>query len=371
MNILTISYGRHLFDLENYERYRMEMCAREVDALHMIVFSLRTHGLETVQSGNLILHPTNSRYKLLIPFDAIRLGLHIVKDAQWKVTVQDPFETGFVGWVIRLFTGAHLNIQEHGDVFSTTHWRDEKFGNVFRYYFGLWLLRRADSARVVSERIRAALIAKGVPPERIKKLPVCIQTESFRTAQPHDFGAGVIIISVGRFVKQKNLLMLVDAFACVYEKYPDAQLVLVGRGPEEEAVRKQIATHGIEEAVTIYEWSDNVAGLMRGADVYALSSNYEGWGRVLLEAMLAGLPTVTTDVGAAGEVLQESVHGFVVPIGDTERFAEKLADLVSDAEKRAEYGRRARADVEAVLQDEASYARAWRDVFVETEGGTV
>lgn len=365
MNILTISYGRHLFNKEQYERYRMEMCAKEVGELHMIIFSLKKHNLHEVRDGNLVLHPTHSRARFLIPFDAIRLGVRIVKSSDWWITTQDAFETGFVGLVIRSVTGARLNVQEHGDFFSAPYWRKEKLSNTLRYYFGLWLLRRADSVRVVAERTRTTLVKKEVDKKKIEKLPVCIPTTQFEKAEPVDHGYPITLISVARPVPQKNLFMLLEAFASIAKVHPDVHLILVN--PGEKKVRAQFDTfitdHNLQERVTHMSWSDNVAGLMKGADIYVHTAHYEGWGRVFLEAMLAGIPSVTTDVGAVGEVLKDGVHGYVVPLDDRVMFEEKLQKLIADRDLQKRMGEAAKQDVRSALMDEKEYARRWAEVF--------
>jgi glycosyltransferase involved in cell wall biosynthesis len=82
--------------------------------------------------------------------------------------------------------------------------------------------------------------------------------------------------------------------------------------------------------VTIEPWSNNVPGLLAQADAYVLSSDYEGWGRVLIEAMVVGLPIVTTNVGCAGEVVKHEQHGLVVPTRDEKALEKALLRMATD-----------------------------------------
>ena len=106
-----------------------------------------------------------------------------------------------------------------------------------------------------------------------------------------------------------------------------------------------------------------MVGLMRGADIYALSSDYEGWGRVLIESMAVGLPVVTTDVGCAGEVLIDGRHGIVVPTRNSEAFTQALTLLAKDADMRKKYGTQAQHDVKVHVIDESGYAQKWITAF--------
>ena len=85
-----------------------------------------------------------------------------------------------------------------------------------------------------------------------------------------------------------------------------------------------------ESPIRLVAWSDDVPALLRASDAYVLSSNYEGWGRVIIEAMAAGLPVVTTDVGCAGEVLLDTVHGTVVPVDNQPALTQALVELSTD-----------------------------------------
>lgn len=365
---LTISYGRALFNPDNPERARLAAVASATTDFHTIVFSLRRHDVpDSDTAGDLTLHATNSRVRSLMLLDAILLGRQIIRERPgvWVVTAQDPFEAGLVGWVIARSTGSHLNVQEHGDVFSTPHWRQESLGNRVRYHFGRWLLRHADSVRVVAPRIRRTLEALGVESARIRELAVVTDTKHVATATPspvvreHFDQDAVVVLSVARFVPQKNLPLLVRAFARAAATVPKLRLMLVGDGPERQRIEKAITAAGLPSGhMVLRPWSDDVPGLMHAADIYALSSNYEGWGRVLIEAQAAGLPIATTDVGCVGTALQPEEHALVAPVGDEAAIAAALERLASDQDLRARLAANNRAAASAAPTP-ADYAPRW------------
>ena len=369
-HVLSISYGRHLFIHGDPERERMRVCSEALASHHMIIFSDKSHGLkEDCVSEKLTLYPTNSFFHIGKIIDAALLGVRIVraspKGTRWCISAQDPLGAGVVGYLLRWITRHPLLIQEHGDIFGGDYWRQESRGNALWSYVARFLVRRADRVRAVSKRVHEHLQDLGVPASRIVTLPVYTDipalqeiavTTDLRALYPE---ASCIVLSVARFVPQKNLTLLVRAFKKLHMENPKARLVLVGRGSEEKRMQEEIAQCGLAESVTIMPWATDVVSLMKTADIYALSSNYEGWARVLVEAMACGLPIVTTAVGCAGEVCKDGVHGSVVPVGDENAFADALISLAGDADRRCTYGQAGKEDARTVFGNREAYVRTW------------
>lgn len=374
INVLAISYGRNLFLSSNAERQRMLLCAQEVQSYHMVVFTSRRDGLQVLKEGGLMLYPTNSRSRFLMPFDAYRLGKQIVNanSGEWVVTAQDPFEAGLVGWLIARKNNIALNLQEHADYFSTQHWRQDSFMNRLRYYLGRFLLKRADSVRVVSKRIENTICALGVSSERVITLPVRSDQVGVTLAQNSErilrqqYPNALIVLTMARLVRQKNLSLLIRAFTTLAKQKPEALLVIIGKGDQELLLKNLTRELKLVDRVVFLPWTDRPDALLREADIYALSSNWEGWARVLIEAMAAGVPVVTTDVGCAGEVLLDGQHGYVVPLGDEQLFAKRLIELADDTAKRIAYGRAAVAAVATLHTTLKAYAKAWAEVLIST-----
>ncbi len=342
MVVLSIGYGRHLFKAGDSEKERIILCARELSELHMIIFTLKQDGLKITNcENNLVLYPTNSKSRWLMVYDAFKIGSRIISDRgkEVVVTTQDPLEAGLVGYMLKMFYGIYLNVQEHADIFSLRYWRQETGMNFFRYWMGLYILRRADTIRVVSKRIQET-IEKMDLSAHLRRLPVAINLEPFLLQDNLDYGKvfnenEFRYISVARFVKQKNFPLMIQAFARAHERNDKVRLTIVGRGPEEEIIKKEInlafkETDSNSCPVEIIGWSDDIPSLMKSADAYLLSSNYEGWARVLIEAICSHLPVVTTDVGCAGEVVIDGQHGYVVPPKDVQALSEAIFRMSSD-----------------------------------------
>lgn len=377
MTIITIGYSKQVFNADSEERARMRACAYEAGTLHSVVF---THGAEAYASaddGPLHLHPTQSRSRLGMLFDAYRIGRDLLSrrgsaSEQWILSAQDPFEAGLVGYLLSRRYRVPLQVQEHGDFFGSPYWRRERVLNRLRYLFGIWLVRRADCVRAVSERVKRHLVSVGVIASRIALLAVSSDIAPFSSGRPaapeHDLraehpSAEAIVIAVGRLVKEKNYPLLIRALAGVVREYPTVHLALVGSGPEEAGLRRLAGDLGVSSAVSFIPWTDDVASYMKRADIFALSSYREGWGRVIIEGMAAGIPGVVTDVGCAGEAFMDGRDGFVVPVSDERAFADALAKLVADPDLRRRYGAAARSASAAYAVSHIAYAKAWVETF--------
>ena len=332
--ILSIGYGRHFFTSGNPERTRMELCAQAVTSFDMVIFTNKRDGLETQTIGPLTLHPTNSRNRVSMLIDAFFLAKKLCQQKKIDVlTTQDPFAAGLVGVTVARFVPVHLVVQEHGDFFSTKYWQQESITNRVWYAIGLGVLRKADVVRAVSVRIKLTM-KRLYPDTPVTVLPVSIDKEPFLAVKRQVTDTDTFtFLSVARFVPQKNIYNLLHAFTAAHQVNPQLRLQLVGTGPLQSFIASYIEqTYPNNSPIQLTDWTNDVPSLMQAADAYVLSSNYEGWARVLLEAMLARLPIVTTDVGCVGEVLLGGQHGLVVPVDDVTALTDALLRLSTDVE---------------------------------------
>jgi glycosyltransferase involved in cell wall biosynthesis len=196
------------------------------------------------------------------------------------------------------------------------------------------LLTKVDVVRVVSNRTLRFVKRLVAPTVTIHKLPVVIDTTAFKKSNvPQTSLSGTFIfLTAGRFVPQKNFPLMLHAFAEVHSRLPQTRLRIFGDGPDRAKLHTIIEELKISDAVEINSWTNDLASEMRQASVYLLTSNYEGWGRVLIEAMLSELPIVTTDVGCAHEVVLPNKHGLIVPVDDKDSLVEAMVQMVSHPE---------------------------------------
>ena len=147
-----------------------------------------------------------------------------------------------------------------------------------------------------------------------------------------------VVLTVARLVPIKRIDRLVETFAAVRNRVPEAHLVVVGDGPERAAIRQRAADLGVLDAATFAGAipHQDTPAFYRAADVFALSSEFDNSPNVVLEAMASGLPVVSTDVGGVREFVDAPEGGAIVPPGDAGAFAAALERyVISPTEGRA------------------------------------
>ena len=374
MKILAIGPDKDLFKKGSIVQTRQRSYGSLVEEIHIIVFASKKLGFKKQKiAPNVWVYPTNSSNKLSFFIDAYNLGRKILKDeGKWLISAQDPFESGVVGYMLKKKCSVPLQIQEHGDFFSTPHWRKESLLNFIRYCLSGFLIQKADGVRVVAGRIKKTLIQKGVPEEKITTVNVRTDIDDWSVKEPrlklHDMypKAGAIIITAGRLVKQKNIPLLIHSFKDVNVKYPDTLLLIIGEGSLEKKLKKLACDLQVDKQIVFLPWTDDALSYFKTADIYALSSNYEGWGRVIIEAMVAKLPTVMTNVGCADEVFKNNEDGFVVSVDDREAFSEALLKMIEDPTLRDRFARNAFDNAKSLPTEQenlALYKKSWDKCF--------
>lgn len=140
----------------------------------------------------------------------------------------------------------------------------------------------------------------------------------------HEDGCDFLVLFVGRYAFEKDLPLLIEAFATVAKARPGARLLMYGRGECEQQARDAVAAHGLADKVAVRGYVDPLLAY-RKADVFVVSSTYEGLCNVIIEAMNEGCRVVSTDcpVGPR-EVLEDGRHGQLVPVGDAGALAEAI-----------------------------------------------
>jgi len=143
-----------------------------------------------------------------------------------------------------------------------------------------------------------------------------------------------VVGAIGRLAKQKGFDVLLEAFAQVGRERPGAFLVIAGEGHERKDLARRVKRLGLEEAVSLPGFVEDMDSFYESLTVFALPSRFEGMPNVVLEAMAAGVPVVATDVSGVGEIVEDGVTGRLVPPEDSERLAGALLDLLGDARER-------------------------------------
>lgn len=146
-----------------------------------------------------------------------------------------------------------------------------------------------------------------------------------------------VILSVGRLHRQKNFFFLISAFKEVYKKDDSSRLLIIGEGGEKERLLSLIEDEGLSEVVKIFGFQKNLYPYYENSDVFALTSDWEGFGNVLVEALSVGLPVVSTNCpGGPKMILENGKYGKLVPVGDKIAYVEALLAALESPIKKKE-----------------------------------
>lgn len=286
MKLLILSTDRNIAKVGSLAYSRHSKYGSAYKEVHIIISSLKKHHLVDVKiAENVFIHPTNSMSRLFYGFDSIRIGKKLEVDF---ITAQDPFENGLVA----LFLRKPFQVQIHTDIFSQYFTKD--FLNKIRIVISKFVLPQADCVRVVSKTIQDKLKRDSTV------LPIFVQQKQATREIKYPFS--FTILMVNRLTKEKNIPFALEAFKEILKGNPDVGLVLIGDGPEKERLIKLSKKLGIEKNVVFEGWKDDLENYYASADMLLHTSLYEGYGMVFIEAILAGLPIVSTPVGIAQEL---------------------------------------------------------------------
>jgi len=205
-------------------------------------------------------------------------------------------------------------------------------------HFELALARLTDRVIAVSREEAEHLALCGIPRRKLSVVANGIEPALVQASRRHSTGP-VRIGFLGRLSSQKNVNMLLEAFAAAFRCDEAVSLAIGGTGPEANALLAKAETLGILDRVN---WlGECTADVMSTFDILALPSSYEGMPYVLLEALASGLPIVATAVGGVRSVIQDEVEGLVVQPGDSGQFGAALRKLATDPKLREAFSRNA------------------------------
>jgi len=221
-----------------------------------------------------------------------------------------------------------------------------------------WLSRWARKILILNEGMRPEVIGAGISSEKLQLMPNPVDTDEFSPAndeQQHQLRgrlaispATPVVMYSGRLAPEKSLPTLLCAFALVLESVPDALLILVGDGPIRSELIEQASQLGLNEKNVRFTGRVNpqdVSQWLKIATVFALVSSIEGFSCALEEAMSTGISSVVSNIPGNRQLVEDGVHCFLVPVGDTQKIADSIVLLLKDTKLRQRFGRAAREHV--------------------------
>ncbi len=220
-----------------------------------------------------------------------------------------------------------------------------------------WFYPRAKRVITVSRQMSDLLVERA----RLNNVtciynPVNTRLIAERSKEPITV-EGRFILAVGRLERQKRFDLLLEAFAHTKARH-ECKLVIVGRGTEQQALEKQIAAMGMQGRIILAGFEPNPYKYMAKAEFQVMSSDYEGYPLVLIEALSLGCPIVSTDCPTGPrEIIRSGENGLLVEKGNTDALAAGMDELFFNSALREQMRLKAKASVNA--NDIASVADNW------------
>jgi glycosyltransferase involved in cell wall biosynthesis len=222
-----------------------------------------------------------------------------------------------------------------------------------------WAYRRA-GFHAISESTRDDLVARGVPPDRIRVIHPGVDSTRFTPGPPGRRSPLPSFLYVGRLKRYKGIAIAIRALALARGQRPDLRLEIAGTGDHRSELEKLAADLGLERAVVFHGFvsEERKIDLMRSAWANIFPSPKEGWGITVIEAAACGTPSLASDSPGLRDSVCHGETGFLVPHGDVAGLAARMVELADSPYLVARLGERARRFAEGL---------SWERTAVETE----
>lgn len=171
------------------------------------------------------------------------------------------------------------------------------------------------------------------------------------------------IVAVGRLNNQKNYDLLIDAFSDIEKDYPNHRVEIYGQGPEKDRLQNKVDKLGLSNRILFMGTKQNVMKSVADAQLYVMTSDFEGFPNALAEAMASGIPVISTNfpTGVAKELIKDDVNGYVVPVGDRKKLSEAIVKIISDEQIQAKMSKNNKKLREQLSVD--NIVEQWENMF--------
>lgn len=298
MRIMLIGTDRTLFfDGSAVSARVLRLAKLKNDQIDCVVFSTKHHNTPSVKelAPGVHVYATNSTSRLGYVFDAVRVAKTLERPD--VIAVQDPFEVGLAGMAIAKHFKTPLVVEAHTDFLSPA-FRRHSFLNVIRVVIAPFVFKKASAVNVVSKRLQEKVKKTYNLTVPIENFPLFVDTARLQRLPRHPKKGSLLWI--GRFAKEKSPHTALTAFHEALIAGHDIHLTFLGDGPLQSELQARVKKLGIEDRVSFPGWQDP-ASYLEYAELLLVTSLYEGYGMVIVEALSAGVPVLSTDVGVARE----------------------------------------------------------------------
>lgn len=232
------------------------------------------------------------------------------------------------------------------------HWMS--WGHWLQYWKLLKIIQSYDKFIVLTEEDKALWKQTG----NIEVIPNAL---TFSSPQKATLSAQRVL-AVGRLDKMKGFDNLINIWSKTHENCPDWHLSIIGTGPEQVKLQRQIATLNLQSSIEILPPTAAIIEEYMQSSIFVMTSHYEGMGMVLLEAMECGIPAIAYACKCGPkEIIQDQVDGFLIKEGEQQDFADKLILLMKNKELRQTLGQNAQQNISRFREE--LVMKKWQTLF--------
>src|SRR3989344_6123314 len=355
MKILNLSLDKSILDKNSKTSRRVVEYGDWADS-YIVVVPDKDYK-EIRLSEKVFVYGSGGNNKIFQLINVYRVAKKLLKRGGFDlITVQDQYYLALVGRILAKKFKIGLELQIHGF---------EKYSGL-RKIIADFAILRASAVRCVSRRLKGQLMRDfGVREEKITVAPIYSESVKFIKLKVHKVDNednNFIFLTVGRLVAVKNISLQIRAMAEVAKKYPNVELIIVGDGPERKNLELKIKNLKLQNYIKLLGWQNNPEEFYSQADAFLLTSDYEGWGIVAVEAANYGLPIIMTNVGCAGELIENEKSGLVVPVNNQIKLEEAMVRIIKDDSLRKKLAEGALSAIKKLPGKEetlALYKQSW------------
>ena len=217
---------------------------------------------------------------------------------------------------------------------------------------------RADAVVFQSERAKSYYSAKIQEKSKIIGNPISVSEKKIDEQD-------AVIVTAGRLEAQKNQKILIEAFAQIADEFPNYKLHIYGEGGLHSSLEQQIEKLEMKDRIYLMgnqlDYQDKLARAM----VFVLPSNFEGLSNALLEAMMLGIPCISSNCAGSDEVITSGKNGLLFPVGDVDALTEQLRTMLIDEELRTNISKAGKESVQRFKVERI--ISSWRTVLEGSE----
>ena len=331
-------------------------------------------GVHVYRVDNYMINPNNFiDWTMQLNFNMISKAAEIInKEGKFDVIHAHDWLVAYAAKTLKESYGIPLVSTIHATEAgrnSGIHNPDQKYVNDTE-----WMLTYESSEVIVNSKFMKNDLQRlfGLPYEKINVVPNGINTTVYNGLEKdYDFRRKYamdnekIILFMGRLVYEKGVQHLISAMPKILEGYHDAKLIIAGKGGMTDSLKEQVEAMGLGDKVyfTGYLNAKQVSKMYKCADISVFPSTYEPFGIVALEAMLAGVPTVVSDVGGLNEIVEHRVDGMKCYAGNPNSLADSILELLLNPELCDKVTKKAKQKV----KNEYNWAKIAQDTYFTYE----